>query len=171
MSQSKAFRDLFQSYFARYYEGKELTDKAASLYYKGSNYGKAIALCLSTQQWHMLDIITADMKAEVVDPEVLAKCGAFFMERGEFGKAMGMLVKGKQLERAVALCLEKNVFISEEMAEQMAPEEDPSQTPESRTRLLLKIADVCFQQGSYHVACKKYTQVRESVAKGETEVI
>lgn len=144
---------------AKYYDDQQCYDKAASLYYKGGNSGKAIDLCLRNKQYHMIDIITADLSPETTSPDVLKRCSDLYMERGDFAKAMNMLVKGRQVDHALRLCAEKNVQLSEELVEQMVPEGDTSMASELRSQLLMRLGDICQQQGSYHLACKKYTQV------------
>ena len=50
-----------------------------------------------------------------------------------------------------------NVTITEALAEKMTLPKDTEQ-PEYRIKLLEKIAECCMQQGSYHLATKKFTQ-------------
>lgn len=64
--------------------------------------------------------------------------------------------------RALDLCVLHNIAISEEVAERMCPPLGArgAETAEARSALLAKIAKCCKRQGNYHLACKKYTQVR-----------
>lgn len=55
------------------------------------------------------------------------------------------------------LCLSYNVLISEDLAEKMTLPKHFSDT-ELRSRILERIAECCMQQGSYHLATKKFTQ-------------
>lgn len=50
-----------------------------------------------------------------------------------------------------------NVTITEPLAENMTLPKD-SEQPEYRVKLLEQIAECCMQQGSYHLATKKFTQ-------------
>lgn len=59
------------------------------------------------------------------------------------------------------LCLKEKVMVTEEMADDLTSE-SPNETEEqlqARIQTTLLIADVCMQQGAYHLACKKYTVV------------
>ena len=50
------------------------------------------------------------------------------------------------------------------LAEALTPAkgEDPT-SEEARKALLMRIATVCKNQGSYHLACKKYTQAGDKM--------
>ena len=50
------------------------------------------------------------------------------------------------------------MLITEEMAEAMTPPKEAAISPQQRQQVLLSIAEVATRQGSYHLACKKYTQ-------------
>ena len=60
------------------------------------------------------------------------------------------------------LCLAHNVIITEELAEKMTLPKDTG-NPELRNKILEKIAESCMQQGSYHLATKKFTQAGNKV--------
>ena len=62
-----------------------------------------------------------------------------------------------QYVEAMDLCLSHNVMITEELAEKMTLSKDSSNT-ELRNKILERIAECCMQQGSYHLATKKFTQ-------------
>ncbi len=55
------------------------------------------------------------------------------------------------------MCMDSHVTISEELAEEMTLPKD-YEDANYRLKLLDKIAECAFQQGSYHLATKKYTQ-------------
>ena len=79
--------------------------------------------------------------------------------------------------------MEHDVKIDEELAEALTPPKgaDPKDggiSEEARKALLMKIAAVCKNQGSYHLACKKYTQAGDKMKamkallkSGDTEKI
>lgn len=62
-----------------------------------------------------------------------------------------------QYFEALELCQQHSVKITEKLAEKMTLAKDDAQG-EIRMKLLDKVADLCFLQGSYHLATKKYTQ-------------
>lgn len=60
------------------------------------------------------------------------------------------------------LCLSHNVIITEELAEKMTLSKDSNNT-ELRNKILERIAESCMQQGSYHLATKKFTQAGNKI--------
>lgn len=67
-----------------------------------------------------------------------------------------------QYEEALDMCLDHHINISEEMGEKMSL---PKDHPDSkyRLRLLEKLGECAFKQGSYHLATKKFTQAGNRV--------
>jgi intraflagellar transport protein 140 len=59
-----------------------------------------------------------------------------------------------QYSEALELCLAHNVTITEELAEKMTLPKGE----ENRGTMLERIAECAMQQGSYHLATKKFTQ-------------
>ena len=98
---------------------------------------------------------------------------------GASDKATSLLVKGGQHDEAPRLALEHDVTLTEEMAEAMTPPKGAEGiTEETRRDILLRVAKACKNQGSYHLACKKYTQAGDRVRaarallkSGDTEKI
>lgn len=151
-------------------------DKAAMLYQKGGKLGKAIEMCFSAQLFDVLQHI-ADQLQPDSDPALFARCGDFFLQHGHPDKAAGLLIHAKQYSRALDVCVQHDVAISEEMAEAMTPDK-ASYSASDRASLLRRIAQACKRQGSYHLACKKYTQagdklraIKALIKSGDTEKI
>lgn len=141
---------------ARYFEGKGMNDKAVLLYQKGGKIPKALALCFQSNSFDALRDISDSLGADT-DPELLAKCAEFFMKNQQYDKAVHLFMSAKQYSQALDLCLKHNVIITEKMAELMTPPKDDFDKNE-RTNILMRLAACCKDQGSYHLACKKYTQ-------------
>lgn len=164
---------------ARYFESKGLFDKAVMLYQKGGNLQKALDLCFHAKLFDSLGLITGDIGTDT-DPELLARCADFFLQNGQHAKAVQIFVTSKSnLEKALDLCIEYKITITDEMAEAMTPPKGESAAEnERRIELLKKLAKCCKMQGSYHLATKKYTQAGEKVKamkallrSGDTEKI
>ncbi|KAJ3093177.1 hypothetical protein HK102_003585 [Quaeritorhiza haematococci] len=165
---------------ARYFEMVARNyDKAITLNFKGGNVGKAIELCFQTKNFNLLREIAASLD-DATDPKVLRKCALFFTENCQFEKAVGLLVKAKDYDQALKICLENDVLVTEELADQMDVKQNGAEegADGSQKSLLLRIADICLQQRSYHLACKKYTQAGDRVKamksllqSGDTEKI
>ncbi|XP_041473205.1 intraflagellar transport protein 140 homolog isoform X2 [Lytechinus variegatus] len=162
---------------ARYYENNRNThDKAVMLFHKGGHFSKALELAFESQQFGALQLISEDLD-ERTDPVLLNRCAQFFMEHGQYDKAVDLLVVAGKYFEALELCQDHNVNITERLAEKMTLSKDDSQG-DMRLKLLEKVADLCFLQGSYHLATKKYTQagnkvkaMRALLKSGDTEKI
>ena len=74
-----------------------------------------------------------------------------------------------QYNEALDLCQSQSVPITERLAEKMTLSKD-NKNNELRLKLLEKVADICFLQGSYHLATKKYTQAGNKVKVGWVSV-
>ncbi|XP_071962146.1 intraflagellar transport protein 140 homolog [Antedon mediterranea] len=162
---------------AQYYESSPQTmDKAVMLYHKGGHFSKALELAFDTQQFAALQLIAEDLD-EKTDPMLLNRCADFFMEHGQYDKAVDLLVVAKKFTEALDLCMQQGVNITEKLAEKMTiSKDDPNN--DLRNKLLERVADICFQQGSYHLATKKYTQagnkakaMKALLKSGDTEKI
>jgi len=163
---------------AQYFEAKggRAVEKAVLLYQKGGKPSHALELCFAGNHFEALKTIAGDLDGSA-DPALVARCGDFFMQHGQYDKAAHLLVAGKQYVRALDLCMEHNIEISEEMAEAMTPEKTAANA-EERAALLRRIAKCCKRQGQYHLACKKYTQAGDKlkamkvlIKSGDTERI
>ena len=68
-----------------------------------------------------------------------------------------MFAASKNYTRALELCINHNISVTEEMAESLTvPKGEGSE--EVRVAALDKIAEACFLQANYHLATKKWTQ-------------
>lgn len=139
-----------------------------------------------------------------LSPEMLRKCADFFIQHGQFEKAVSLLITAKRFDEAIEMAMLHRVTITEAMAETMTPPKPESSTvgvtegsntsssssvnplataqlledEKYRTNLLMKLAQALKRQGSYHLACKKYTQAGDKVKamkallkSGDTEKI
>lgn len=166
---------------------KETIGRAATLYHRAGATDRALQLCFSHGLFEELRSITDDLgngsAAGATNPAVLARCAEFFVSNGHFEKAASLLINAKRYDDAIDMCLNHKVTITEAMAEQMTPPrpEGVEETPaakDTRISLLLKLAQACKRQGSYHLATKKYTQAGDKVKalkallkSGDTEKI
>ncbi|GFO12432.1 intraflagellar transport protein 140 homolog, partial [Plakobranchus ocellatus] len=148
---------------ARYYETKQgFQDKAVMLYHKAGNYSKALDLAFTTKQFGALQLISSDLD-ERADPELLQRCADFFLENGQYDKAVDLLAIGKKFWDAVKICMDQTVEITEDLAEKLTPDKDFDPDPMARLKILEAIAEVCMHQGAYHLATKKFTQAGNKI--------
>jgi len=164
---------------ARYYEKKHgCQDKAVMLYHKAGSFSKALDLAFETKQFGALQVISESLTSNT-DPEVLKRCAQFFLDNGQFDKAVDLLAIGKKYIDALKLCSEQNVMLTEDLVEKLTPEKSDDDGSEAdRLRVLEAIATVCMNQRQYHLATKKYTQagnrikgMKALLKSGDTEKI
>jgi len=161
---------------AKYYEQRGQPSKAVVLYQKAGHQKRALDLCFSAKLFDALRRIADDLSSDS-DPEVLAKCAEFFMQHSQHDKAVHLLSMSHQYDRAVDLCMDHNVTITEEMAERMTPEKN-SMDAAQRSDILSRMAQLCKKQGAFQLACKKFTQAGDKLKamkcllqSGDTEKI
>ncbi|XP_071106694.1 intraflagellar transport protein 140 homolog [Haliotis cracherodii] len=164
---------------ARYYEQHpRYNDKAVMLYHKAGNFSKALDLAFKTKQFGALQLISGDLD-ERADPELLQQCADFFLENGQYDKAVDLLAIGKKYIDALKICMERHVEITEDLADKLTPEKVEGENDTmDRLKILEGIADVCMHQGQYHIATKKFTQagnkmkaMKALLKSGDTEKI
>mmetsp|Transcript_1689 Transcript_1689/g.4984 ORF Transcript_1689/g.4984 Transcript_1689/m.4984 type:complete len:471 (-) Transcript_1689:448-1860(-) len=164
---------------AHYFEHKGEFEKAVQLYQKGGELAKALDLCFKvggagrTEIFEVLANISDDLKNTTASPAVVARCAEFFVEHRQFDKAVKLYIVGGRYSRAIALCLEHHVMITDELAEALTPAKaekanEKAETitgpassvvsEEQRVQILLELARVCKKQNSFQLACKKFTQ-------------
>ncbi len=62
--------------------------------------------------------------------------------------------------KALDICIQHKVKLSDDMAEKMTPPKaNDDESSARRLELLRSLAQCCLEQGSFHLACKKFTQV------------
>jgi intraflagellar transport protein 140 len=100
------------------------------------------------------------------------------MQHKQYKKAINLYIVGGNVAKALELCLQHSVIVTDDMAEKMSP--NMKETPEDPKKIaaLKQIAKVCKRQGSYHLATKKYTQAKDKrkamkvlLKSGDTEKI
>lgn len=148
---------------AAYFEEQREMEKAVQFYHKGGNVAKALDLCFQAQLFEELHHLTDELSGSGnTSPAILKKCADFFIANGHYAKAVHLCLIGNRVTEALDVCMQHDVKVTEEMAEKMTPPKgDDTASPadkKRRTELLLKLAKCCKQQGSYHLATKKYTQ-------------
>lgn len=167
-----------------------MIDKAVLLYHKGGSIAKAVELCFQNQLFdalgqismyisfdHSLTILADDLPSDT-NSALIVKCSDFFMQHKQYNKAINLYIIGGNVPKALELCLQHNVTVTEDMAEKMTPNLKDSPEDPQKLSVLRQIAKVCKRQGSYHLATKKYTQAKDKkkamkvlLKSGDTEKI
>ncbi|XP_069684990.1 intraflagellar transport protein 140 homolog [Periplaneta americana] len=163
---------------AQYFEfcDKPVPEKAVLLYHRAGMLHKALDLAFKTQQFTALQFIAVELNS-TSDPALVQKCAHFFVENGQYDKAVDLLAVGKQYVEALSLCVEHNIPVTEDLAEKLTMNKGEGDEA-TRVRILEKVAESALVQGNYHLATKKYTQAGNKVAamkallkSGDTEKI
>ncbi|KAJ3212004.1 hypothetical protein HDU67_004120 [Dinochytrium kinnereticum] len=126
-------------------------DKAITLLHRGGHLEKAVDLCFKSNQ-RLAETLGAENS-----PELLEKCASFFHEQGRFEQAILLLCNAKKFEEALDICLRRSIHITEAIAERFT---FPDEASESAKILLNRLAELCLQQKSFYLACKKFSQAR-----------
>lgn len=63
---------------------------------QAGHFSKALELAFATQQFGALQLIAEDLD-EKSDPALLARCSDFFIEHGQYEKAMELLLTAKKV--------------------------------------------------------------------------
>ena len=161
---------------AKYFErgsDKPQYDKAVILYEKAGYFGKALDLAVKTNQHNALQHISKHLDSDT-DPVLLGKAANFFLENKQYDKAVDLFVASKDNQKALDLCLQYNISVTEEMAEKLTVDRDGK----TNNELLNNLAEVCYRQGNYTLATKKWTQagnrlqaMKALLKSGDTEKV
>jgi len=164
---------------AGYFEQKGYNEKAIILYIKGRNFKRALDLSMKFKLFDYMNKITGEVDKNA-DPQVLGAVAAHFMENNQPDRAVGLLIASGQQEKALELCLEHNIPITEDMIEKMLPhkENETNADQQKRSSLLRTIAKNAKRQGNFGLASTLYMQIGEKlkaakclIRQGDTETI
>jgi intraflagellar transport protein 140 len=156
---------------AFYFEQKGDYEKAVQLYHKAGDYPRSLDLCFragadgtgkqSTAMFDMLNTIAQDLGAET-SPQTLARCAEFLVQHKQFDRAIELFVMAKKYKMAIEMCIQHRVNISENMAKALTP---PTKDYDSNERkeILADLGRALKKQGSYTLACNKYTQAGDKL--------
>ncbi|XP_053678512.1 intraflagellar transport protein 140 homolog [Anopheles nili] len=146
---------------AAYYEESGDYRRAVELYHRAGMLHKAVEMAFKSQQPESLQVIASELDA-TSDPDLVARCADFFIGIEQPYKAVQLLANARQLAKALAVCAEHHVPLTETLAELLTPAKDD--LPENeRTTLLLRLGEILQEQGDYHAATKKFTQAGDRV--------
>lgn len=146
---------------AQYFQQQGNMSDAISLYHKAENLEYAIELAFQEGEYDMLQTIATELPPDA-DPQLLQKCAEFFIQRGKFDTAVNLFIMAKKHEEALNLCVENNVRITEELAENFTLDKNDIDK-KLRSLILEKIGESCLIQENYHLAAKKFTQAGDKI--------
>lgn len=99
---------------AAYFENKGHNEKAVILYMKGSNLKKALDIAVKAKLYDYVKKITAEMNPDA-NNEILEKMSKLFLDGNQNEQAVHMLIASKQIEKALELCIQNNIAITEDI--------------------------------------------------------
>lgn len=146
---------------AAYFEECGNFKHAVELYHRAGMLHKALEMAFESQQPEILEIIASELVPES-DAELINRCADFFCSIEQFQKAVQLLAKTRHLERAMNICLEKGVPVTEELSEMLTPEKGEFEEA-TRVNILTQLGELLQQQGDYHSATKKFTQAGDKM--------
>ncbi|GAB0089345.1 intraflagellar transport protein 140 homolog [Sergentomyia squamirostris] len=161
---------------AAYFEECEEFKRAVELYHRAGMLHKAVEMAFASQQPETLQVIASELDSSS-DPELVSRCADFFLSIEQAQKAVQLLANTRQFQRALDICGERGVPVTETFAELLTPGKDEADD-ETRSTVLIKLGELLQQQGDYHTATKKFTQAGDKVRamksllkSGDTEKI
>eukprot|EP01061_Rhynchopus_euleeides_P011970 TRINITY_DN21580_c0_g3_i1.p1 TRINITY_DN21580_c0_g3~~TRINITY_DN21580_c0_g3_i1.p1 ORF type:complete len:1443 (+),score=619.87 TRINITY_DN21580_c0_g3_i1:178-4506(+) len=148
---------------AEWFEEQGVLPKAVILYKKAGELAKAIDLCVRGSHFDTLQKLADDLDKDT-DPDVFIQCAEYFVSKDQHEKAVRMYIQARGYSEALQVCLDHDVKLTEDMAEEMTlPKTDNEDDEALRLSLLRKVAKVAKVQESWHLACKKYTQAGDRI--------
>lgn len=161
---------------AAYFEEQGEFKRAVELYHKAGMLYKAVEMAFASKQPETLQVIAGELDPQS-DVELVNRCAEFFLEGGQNFKAVQLLANTRQFERALEICGEKGVPVTETFAELLTPNKDEV-ADRKRVEILSQLGDILQEQGDYHTATKKFTLAGDKVRamkcllkSGDTEKI
>ncbi|XP_055684546.1 intraflagellar transport protein 140 homolog [Lutzomyia longipalpis] len=161
---------------ASYFEECGEFKRAVELYHRSGMLHKAVEMAFASQQPETLQVIASELDASS-DPELVSRCADFFLSIEQAQKAVQLLANTRQFERALEICRDRGVPVTETFAELLTPSKDEADD-ETRGRILITLGELLQEQGDYHTATKKFTQAGDKVRamksllkSGDTEKI
>ncbi|XP_047485121.1 intraflagellar transport protein 140 homolog [Penaeus chinensis] len=145
---------------ARFFSSSERRQlsKAVMLYHKAGLLSKAVDLAFKSGQVSAVGQIASELD-ENADPALIQRCAQYFISNGQYDRAVSLLITGRQYFDALDLCVEHNVWVTEELAEKFTLPKDES----ARNQILEKVAECAYAQENYKLATKKFTQAGNKV--------
>ncbi|KAH6570782.1 hypothetical protein BASA60_007571 [Batrachochytrium salamandrivorans] len=139
---------------ARYFESNGQPQKAIPLYNKTGNISRALDICYSTKDMEMLFTIVPLLDPNQ-DMNELRKAADFMIESGDTEKAIQLFLLIHNYDEILSICQSRQVALTEEIIDKIHL--DGTFSASQAKSLHLRMAEICFAQGSHQLACKQYT--------------
>lgn len=147
---------------AIFLEKKGVKDKAVALYRQIGATECALNLCIRGGLYDTLHEISTTLASQQADPKIFLNMAEHFKAQHNYQKAVEMLVFAKEFTEAINMCEEHDVRLTDQMAEAMTSDANTADmSEEAKRELVLRVANIAKDQGSWNLACKKFAQVGE----------
>ena len=138
---------------AQWFETQKEHKNAIILYSRCGRMNRALALCFISKQYDALEEIADTLNAKT-DPNVLVRCGNYFIESERWSKAAQCYALAGQFDTVIQLCNEHNVKISSHVLQDLAENIKDKE-------ILGRFAELCEQQGAFKIAASLYTKMKD----------
>jgi len=99
---------------AAYFEQKGYHEKAVILYMKGRNLKKALDIAVKAKLYDYVKKISGEINPDA-DNEMLNKLSQAFLDGNQNEQAVDLLIASKQIEKALELCIQNNIPITDDI--------------------------------------------------------
>lgn len=141
---------------AQWFEERREAKNAILLYSRSGRLNRALALCFAMKQYDALDEISDSLNSKT-DPQVLIRCGRYFIESERWSKAAQCLAFARQFEEAIEICNKHSVKLQPNVIQELSNiQADP--------KVLQRFASLCEQQGEFAIAASLYVKLKDHVA-------
>jgi intraflagellar transport protein 140 len=155
---------------ARWFEEQKEAKNAILLYSRAGRLNRALALCFTMKQYDALDEISDTLNGKT-DPNVLIRCGRYFVESQRWSKAAQCFALARQFDDVIDLCNKHNIKLPSSVIQELS---DMKADPE----VMKRFAALCEQQGAYQAAASLYVKFKDHIAamkalirSGETDKV
>lgn len=141
---------------AQWFESQKEAKNAILLYSRAGRMNRALALCFAMKQYDALDEISDTLNSKT-DPNVLLRCGQYFVESQRWSKAAQCFALAQQFEKVIELCNKHNIKLQSSVIHELS---ELKADPEVMKRFAL----LCEQQGEYQTAATLYIKFKDHLA-------
>ncbi|OHS98715.1 hypothetical protein TRFO_08700 [Tritrichomonas foetus] len=141
---------------ASWFEEKREAKNAILLYSRCGRLNRALALCFAMKQYDALDEISDSLNSKT-DPQVLIRCGRYFIDSERWSKAAQCLAFAKQFDEVIELCNKHSIKLQSNVIQELSEiQADP--------KILSRFAELCEQQGEFSIAATLYVKLKDHLA-------
>ena len=141
---------------ARWFEEKREAKNAILLYSRCGRLNRALALCFAMKQYDALDEISDSLNSKT-DPQILIRCGRYFIDSERWSKAAQCLAFAKQFDEVIELCNKHSIKLQSSVIQELAD-------MQADHKILSRFAELCEQQGEFSVAATLYVKLKDHLA-------